>query len=145
MSVKYRLVGIIGLALFCAFTVFGLSTTSALAATTPLAGGNRGPVPPTPPVNHRKNPTPPPTHHPSPPNRSCPANVAPGDRGPAVRQLQIDLNNNGFTGPRGKSIPVNGYYDGITLSAVRHFEAQNNFPQNGRIDARQWHQLGECR
>jgi peptidoglycan hydrolase-like protein with peptidoglycan-binding domain len=135
MSVKYRLVSIIGLALFCALTFFGLSTTSALAATnqaTPLADQHKSPPPP--PVNHR----------PSPPNRNCPANLAPGDRGPAVRQLQIDLNNNGFTAPRGQSLPVNGKYDGITLFAAKNFEAQYNFPQNGRIDARQWRQLGEC-
>lgn len=123
MSVKYRLVSLMGVALFCAVAFFGLSAT-AFAATTPHT------VPPA--ASHAAT------------SRSCPTNLAPGNQGPGVRELQTALKKQGFKAARGHALVITGTYDGNTLYAVKHFEAQHHLPQNGKIDARAWQLLGVC-
>jgi len=139
MSRKKRLVSLIGLALFCMLAFFGLSTTPALAATYTPASHSTPPPPP------HKTPPPPPHNTPPPaPNRSCQPNLAPGNRGDSVKQLQMLLNKLGFRGPNGRPLAVNGNFDNNTLFAVKQFEARHHLPQNGRIDAKHWQFLGSC-
>jgi peptidoglycan hydrolase-like protein with peptidoglycan-binding domain len=131
---KYRLVSLIGVALFCALAFFGLSATSAMAATyTPTVSTTRNAPPP---PNRR---TPPP-----PPNRSCQPNLMPGNQGASVRELQMLLNRSGFRGPNGRPLAITGRFDNETLFAVKQFEARHHLPQNGRVDARHWQFLGQC-
>jgi peptidoglycan hydrolase-like protein with peptidoglycan-binding domain len=129
---KYRLISLIGLALFCALAFFGLSTTPALAAT----------YTPAPPPPHNAQPAP--HNPPAPQNNSCQPGLAFGNQGSSVRQLQMLLNKFGFRGPNGRPLPVTGRFDANTLFAVKQFEARHHLPQNGRIDARHWQLLGQC-
>jgi Putative peptidoglycan binding domain len=128
MSMKYRLVSFIGLALFCTVAFFGLSAEA-------FATPNQNTTHPTV-ANHAA------------PKRSCPADLAPGKQadkqGYTVKQLQTALKNHGFKDAHGHTLAINGKYDSNTLFAVKRFEAQHHLPQNGKIDARQWQLLGVC-
>ncbi|HTK05794.1 MAG TPA: peptidoglycan-binding protein [Ktedonobacteraceae bacterium] len=118
MSVKYRLVSIMGIALFCAVAFIGLSAEAFASPVHPA------------------------TSHVA--ARNCPSNLSPGNKGSTVKQLQIALKNHGFKDARGHALVINGNYDGNTLYAVKHFEAQHHLPQNGKIDAKEWQLLGVC-
>ncbi|MFZ5637650.1 MAG: XVIPCD domain-containing protein, partial [Pseudomonadota bacterium] len=67
-----------------------------------------------------------------------PANVAAsegilqqGSTGPDVARLQTLLNNQGFRGPDGQPLPVNGNFDASTTHALKAFEKANGLEQNG--------------
>ncbi|HEY4386699.1 MAG TPA: peptidoglycan-binding protein [Ktedonobacteraceae bacterium] len=110
-----------GIALFCAVAFIGLSAEAFASPVHPAA-----------------------SHAATAQNRNCPSNVSPGNQGSAVKQLQIALKNKGFKDARGHALVINGNYDGNTLYAAKHFEAQHHLPQNGKIDAKEWQLLGAC-
>lgn len=122
MMRKYRLVSIVGLAMFAALTFFGLSSTSALAKTTTATTTTTQ-------VSTLSYTT----------TNACPPNLGPGNRGnqPAnIRQLQTFLNKQGFR------IPVNGVFDANTQKVVKQFQAHHHLPQNANVDANLWRLLG---
>lgn len=122
MMRKYRLVSIVGLAMFAALAFFGLSSTAAFAKTTTATTTTQ--------VSTLSYTT----------TNACPPNLGPGNRGmqPAnIRQLQMFLNKQGFR------VPVNGVFDRNTQNAIKQFQARHHLPQNANVDANLWRLLGQ--
>src|SRR5215471_16400681 len=93
---KYRLVSIVGLAMFAALAFFGLSSTAAFAKTSTATTTTTQ-------LSTLAYTT----------TNACPPNLGPTNRGnqPAsIRQLQMFLNKQGFR------VPVNGVFDANTLN-----------------------------
>ena len=74
------------------------------------------------------------------PNGGIPANVAvsegilqQGSTGPDVAKLQTLLNNQGYRGPDGNALPVNGSFDASTTHALKAFEKANGLDPNGIV------------
>jgi peptidoglycan hydrolase-like protein with peptidoglycan-binding domain len=126
----YHFMMMVSVVLFCTLAYFGLSATSAFAATAqyapttvasqPAKLGNSG-------------------------NRNvCPSTISKGARGQAVRTLQTDLSQLGFKGTNGRPLPVTGTFDDRTLSAVKQFQRQHHIQSNGVVGASTWQALGAC-
>ena len=119
MMRKYRLVSIVGLAMFAALAFFGFSSTAAFAKTSTTTQ-----------VSTLAYTT----------TNACPPNLGPANRGnqPAnIRQLQTFLNKQGFR------VPVNGVFDANTQKAIKQFQARHHLPQNANVDANLWRLLGQ--
>lgn len=123
----YRFMIMASVVLFCALAYFGLSATSAFAATVPSA-----------PTTFASQPA-------KPGNKNvCPSTISKGARGQTVRTLQTKLNQLGFKGANGHRLPVTGTFDDQTLSAVKQFQRQHHIQSNGVVGASTWQALGEC-
>jgi peptidoglycan hydrolase-like protein with peptidoglycan-binding domain len=120
---KYRLVSIVGLAMFAALAFFGLSSTAAFAKTTSATTTTTQ-------VSTLDYTT----------SNACPPNLGPAVRGmsPAtIRQLQTFLSRQGFR------VPVTGRFDPATLNAVKQFQVRHHFSPNGNVNPTLWRLLGQ--
>jgi peptidoglycan hydrolase-like protein with peptidoglycan-binding domain len=126
----YRFMIMVSVVFFCALAYFGLSATSAFAATVPSAPTTFASQPAKPGNNGNKN--------------VCPSTISKGARGQAVRTLQTKLNQLGFKGANGHRLPVTGTFDAQTLSAVKQFQRQHHIQSNGVVGASTWQALGAC-
>jgi len=89
-------------------------------------------VPPTsePPASEPPSSEPPSSEAPEKP-APPPALLAPGDRGPKVKDLQARLRQIDWF-----QADVTGYYGDVTAEAVRGFQAKRGFPVTGEVDRR---------
>ncbi len=55
-----------------------------------------------------------------------------GERGDAVRELQVALNNAGIRDAQGQPLPTTGYYGDMTEAAVRQYQTQRGLEVDGK-------------
>ena len=80
-----------------------------------------------------------PTPRPTPtPVRTCPATVQQGSNGAAVKELQNDLNKNGY------HVTVDGNDGPLTTSALKNFQSKHHLAVDGIAGPATWHALGAC-
>lgn len=56
----------------------------------------------------------------------------------AVKSLQEILRAEGYTGPEGQELPVDGTYGGWTANAVREFQKQQGLVVDGKVGPETW-------
>ena len=74
----------------------------------------------------------------------CPGTVSVGQQGEQVSRLQRELNREGFRGPDGGLLLVNGRFDDRTLFAVKRFQLKHHLSVDGVVRAQMWQLAGQC-
>ncbi len=70
--------------------------------------------------------------------------VSPGDRGPAVSDIQKRLFDLGYTPPGLESEMRDARYGESTACAVREFQERRGLQADGKVDENTWHELVEA-
>jgi N-acetylmuramoyl-L-alanine amidase len=70
--------------------------------------------------------------------------ISPGDRGPAVSDVQKRLRELGFVPPGFEADARETFYGEATAEAVREFQEKRGLRVDGRVDENTWHDLVEA-
>lgn len=70
--------------------------------------------------------------------------VSPGDRGPAVSDVQKRLFELGYAPPGLEAEMREALFGESTAGAVREFQSRRGLPADGRVDENTWHELVEA-
>ncbi len=77
-------------------------------------------------------------------NNRCYPTISKGAHGDEVTTLRTDLRQQGYKGEDGHLLAVKSYFDDNTVSAVKHFQRDNNLTADGVVGPSTWRALGEC-